>query len=163
MVLDRHWNILTKNKASAGIVLRCVRREALTELFPDGQLDFMRPMFDPNGLRPRVRSWEQTAPILVGRLRREAAAYPGSPSEALLAEFLPSAPAALRPGLEDLLLAPTVALELDTGGTLRLFNTLTTFGTPQDVTLQELRIEMSYPVDETSDRLLRHWAEVRPF
>jgi hypothetical protein len=30
---------------------------------------------------------------------------------------------------------------------LRLFNTITTFGTPQDVGLQELRIEMSYPVD----------------
>ena len=25
--------------------------------------------------------------------------------------------------------------------------------------MQELRIEMSYPVDEHSDRLLRHWAE----
>jgi transcriptional regulator with XRE-family HTH domain len=163
MVLDRHWNILTKNRASAGIILRCVRPEALTELFPDGQLNFMRLMFDSNGLRPRVRSWEQTAPILVGRLRREAAAYPGSPSEALLAELLPSAPAALRPGPEDVRLAPTVALELDTDdGVLRLFNTLTTFGTPQDVTLQELRIEMSYPVDEISDRLLRHWAEVLP-
>jgi hypothetical protein len=161
MVLDHHWNILTKNEASAGIILRCVRWEALTELFPNGQLNFMRLMFDPNGLRTRVRSWEQTAPILVGRLRREAAAYPGSPSEALLAELLPSAPAALRPGLEDVPLAPTVALELDTDeGTLRLFKTLTTFGTPQDVTLQELRIEMSYPIDETSDRLLRQWAEV---
>jgi hypothetical protein len=75
-----------------------------------------------------------------------------------------ASPAALRPGVEDLLLAPTVALELDTDdGILRLFNTLTTFGTPQDVTPQELRIEMSYPFDETSDRLLRHWAEVRPF
>jgi hypothetical protein len=116
----------------------------------------MRLMFDPNGLRPRVRSWEQTAPILVGRLWREASAHPGSPSEALLAELLPSAPAALRPGLEDVPLAPMVALELYTDeGTLRLFNTLTTFGTPQDVTLQELRIEMSYPIDETSDRLLR--------
>src|SRR5579864_1638553 len=70
MVLGRHWNILTKNKASAGMILRCVRPEALTELFPDRQLNFMRLMFDPNGLRPRVRSWEQTAPILVGRLRR---------------------------------------------------------------------------------------------
>lgn len=164
MILDRHWNILTKNKASAEIILRCVRPEALTELFPDGQLNFMRLMFDPNGLRPRVRSWEQTAPILVGRLRQEAAAYPGSPSEALLAELLPSAPGAVLPVHEEVPFPPTVALELDTDeGTLRLFNTLTTFGTPQDVTLQELRIEMSYPIDETSDRLLRQWAEVRPF
>ena len=36
------------------------------------------------------------------------------------------------------------------GNCLRLFNTLTTFGTPQDVTLQELRIEMSFPADEAT-------------
>lgn len=41
-------------------------------------------------------------------------------------------------------------MELDTGGgILRLFNTLTTFGSPLDVTLQESRAEMSYPVDES--------------
>jgi hypothetical protein len=40
MVLDRHWNILTKNKASAGIISRCVKEESLAELFPDGQLKF---------------------------------------------------------------------------------------------------------------------------
>jgi hypothetical protein len=52
-----------------------------------------------------------------------------------------------------------VPLELETGGgLLRLFNTLTTFGTPQDVTLQELRIEMSYPMDDGSEALLRGWA-----
>ena len=53
-----------------------------------------------------------------------------------------------------------MALELEIGDeVLRLFNTLTTFGTPQDVTLQELRIEMSFPADDASDALLRRWAE----
>jgi hypothetical protein len=53
-----------------------------------------------------------------------------------------------------------VALEVEIGDeVLRLFNTLTTFGTPQDVTLQELRIEMSFPADDASDALLRRWAE----
>jgi hypothetical protein len=42
-----------------------------------------------------------------------------------------------------------VELRLDQT-TLRLYNTITTFGTPQDVGLQELRIEMSYPVDEAT-------------
>ena len=53
------------------------------------------------------------------------------------------------PGLDDVPLPPTVAMELDTdGGILRLFGTLTTLGIPLDVTLQESRAEMSYPVDE---------------
>jgi len=115
-------------------------------------------MFHPNGLRPHVRSWARTGPILIGRLRREAAAYPGSPSKNLLRELLQGTPTVFIPGIDDAPLAPTVALELEIGDeVLRLFNTLTTFGTPQDVTLQELRIEMSFPADDASDALLRHW------
>jgi transcriptional regulator with XRE-family HTH domain len=159
MVLDRSWNIVMKNKASARIVERSVSVGTLAKLAPDGRLNFMRVMFAPDGMRPRVKSWERTAPILIARLRREAAAYPDSPSEALLRELLPNAPSAYIPGLKDAPLAPTVPLELETeDGELRLFNTLTTFGTPQDVTLQELRIEMSYPADDSSDALLRRWA-----
>jgi hypothetical protein len=38
---------------------------------------------------------------------------------------------------------------------LRLFSTLMTLGTPQDVTLQELRIETFFPADEASERAWR--------
>jgi hypothetical protein len=57
-------------------------------------------------------------------------------------------------------LAPTIPLELEVrpNTLLHLTNTLTTFGTPQDVSLQELRIEMAYPLDECSRELLAEWA-----
>ena len=160
MVLDRSWNILMKNDASQRIVSRFLDEPAIAHLSSDGKPNFMRLMFHPSGLKPHIRSWARTAPILVGRLRREVAAYPGSPSKSLLRELLPNAPATFIPGIDDAPLAPTVALELEIGDeVLRLFNTLTTFGTPQDVTLQELRIEMSFPADDASDALLRHWAK----
>jgi hypothetical protein len=38
--------------------------------------------------------------------------------------------------------------------TLRLFSTVTTFGTAQDVALQELRIESFFPADETTRAVL---------
>ena len=38
---------------------------------------------------------------------------------------------------------------------LRLFSTIMTLGTPQDVTLQELRIESFFPADEISDTVWR--------
>ena len=41
---------------------------------------------------------------------------------------------------------------------LRLFTTIATLGTPQDVTLQELRIESFFPLDEETAALLRSWA-----
>jgi transcriptional regulator with XRE-family HTH domain len=162
MVLDRSWNIVLRNRAAARIIARSVDESAIARRSPDERLNFMRLYFAPGGMRPRVRSWERTGPILLARLRREAAAYPGSPSEALLRELLPSARACTMPDLADAALAPTVPLELDVGdGILRLFNTLTTFGTPQDVTLQEVRIEMSFPADDESEALLRRWAERR--
>ena len=38
---------------------------------------------------------------------------------------------------------------------LSLFTTLTTFGTPRDVTLDELAVELFFPADDHSDALLR--------
>ena len=50
-----------------------------------------------------------------------------------------------------------VPFELDVGGGQRLsmFTTLTTFGTPLDVTLAELAVELFYPADAVSAALLR--------
>jgi hypothetical protein len=36
-----------------------------------------------------------------------------------------------------------------------LFTTLTTFGTPRDVTLDELAIELFFPADDASEAILR--------
>lgn len=161
MVLDRSWNMVMRNAANERIVSRCISASSLAALAPGGKLNFMRLMFSPNGMRPRIRSWQTTGSYLMARLRREAAAAPGSPSDDLLRELLPHAPP-LHIADDDALLMPTAPLEiqLDDGAVLRLFNTLTTFGTPQDVTLDELRVEMSFPVDPASDALLRRWASL---
>ena len=39
-------------------------------------------------------------------------------------------------------------------GELSLFTTLTTFGTPLDVTIDELAIELFFPADDRSDEML---------
>jgi hypothetical protein len=93
---------------------------------------------------------------LLRRLRREAAGRAGSPSAALLRRFNHDGPL---PGNVAMLhedgIDPVQSLELRIGDTrLRLFNTFTTFGTPQDVSLQELRIDMSFPADEVTRRFL---------
>jgi len=49
-----------------------------------------------------------------------------------------------------------VPLRLRVGPTeLSMFTTLTTFGTPQDITLAELAVEMFFPADDASDAVLR--------
>src|SRR6185437_11942906 len=42
---------------------------------------------------------------------------------------------------------------------LKLFTTIATLGTPQDITVQELRIESFFPMDEATANLLRGWAK----
>ena len=61
---------------------------------------------------------------------------------------------------EPALLIP-LRLDLD-GVELSLFTTLTTFGTPQDITLAELAVELFFPADESSDALLRGDAPALP-
>jgi hypothetical protein len=41
---------------------------------------------------------------------------------------------------------------------LKLFTTLATLGTPQDVTVQELRVECFFPMDQATAAVLRGWA-----
>jgi hypothetical protein len=43
-------------------------------------------------------------------------------------------------------------------GELSLFTTLTTFGTPLDVTIDELAIELFFPADNRSDEMLHEMA-----
>jgi len=159
-VLDRSWSIVMSNAAAWRLIARCADASILAELGSNQPLNFMRLMFHPKGICRRIRNWERIARILVARLRREVLSDPGSPSEALLRELLPRIEKAGSHRSEDLALSPTIPFELDVDGhVFRLFNTLTTFGTPQDVTLQELRIEMSFPLDDASDALLREWAD----
>jgi transcriptional regulator with XRE-family HTH domain len=160
VVMDANWNIVMQNAAASRIVAWCVEADAIRQLAPDGVLNFMQLMFAPNGLRPHVLNWTHTRAALLNRLRRESAGSSGSPSEALRRKFDYDAPA---PGSEvtlDERAEPMLSLELGIGDTrLRLFNTFTTFGTPQDVLLQELRIDMSFPADEVTRRFLDAAAE----
>jgi transcriptional regulator with XRE-family HTH domain len=158
MVLDRFWNIVVRNRANSRIVDGLVDTASLASRSPDGRLNFVRLMFDADGIRPHVRNWDVAGPALIARVRREANENPSSPSEALLEEFAHLAPAAVRsPDAQPL--PPAVPLELAVGGSvLRLINMLTTFGTPQDVGVQELRVEMSFPADDCTESLLREGA-----
>jgi transcriptional regulator with XRE-family HTH domain len=156
IVMDANWNIVMQNEAASRIISYCVGTDALRQLFPGGVINFMEMMFAPNGLKPHILNWKHSRTALLRRLRREAAGNAASPSEVLRRKFdsdpLPAGSEICRhnDGSD-----PMLSLELRIGDTgLRLFNTFTTFGTPQDVLLQELRIDMSFPADELTRRFL---------
>jgi len=43
------------------------------------------------------------------------------------------------------------------GVSLRLFTTIATLGTPRDVTLEEIRIEFFFPMDEPTRQAFGRW------
>jgi hypothetical protein len=160
IVMDAGWNIIMQNAAASRIVAWCVRADAMRQISPDGVLNFMQ-LFSQSGLRPHVLNWTQTRAALLNRLRRESTGNPGSPSEALWRRFDKDAPVPRSEvALHDERTDPLLSLELLVGDRrLRLFNTFTTFGTPHDVLLQELRVDMSFPADEATRRFLGAAAE----
>jgi transcriptional regulator with XRE-family HTH domain len=154
-VVDRAWRVVMSNQSAARLVSALFSPAVPQSLSADGALNLMRMMFEPIEMRPRILNWVSVAPRLLARLRNEARGDPSSPSMALLKELSSSAGPHSADENRETVELPMVPVELLVGGTtLKLFNTITTFGTPQDVGLQELRIEMSYPMDPTTQAFL---------
>ena len=116
-------------------------------------------MFDPKELRPHVRNWDTVAETLLQRLHREATGgVKDAVTLALLAEILdyPDVPARLRRPNLALPLVPVVSIGFGYAGIqYDFFSTVTTLGTPQDVTLEELRIECFFPANPATERQAR--------
>ena len=155
VVVDREWRVVMRNEGAARFVSACLDERTVRALSADGALNLMRMMFEPKQMRPKIRNWAQVKPRLLARLRREAAGDPLSPSWSLLREFALGTDWGESPGEGVEALTPVVPLEITIGGSaLTLFNTITTFGTPQDIGLQELRIELSFPADKETEAVL---------
>jgi transcriptional regulator with XRE-family HTH domain len=145
-VLDRHWNVLMSNRGM----------ERFLALFPQGALpgrvNAIRMVFHPDGLRRYIANWQDLAARLIQRVHREAASNPSDAGVIAFRDELlayPGVPDRLRLPNPD---GPPVAyFTIDyrwKDRLLRIFSAITTFGTPQDLTLQELRIESFFPADE---------------
>ncbi len=148
VVMDRHWNILVSNSAAERFFAQLV---TLPSSGPPANI--VRLMFDPAGLRPFVANWESVAETLIRRIHREAlGGVADAGTVALLKEVLayPDVPKRWRsPDLLAPFPRPYLAVQFRKGGLARdFFSTVTTLGTPLDVTLQEIRIECFFPADE---------------
>ena len=146
VVMNRYWDILQINEAARRF-FRLMLGERAAKLPPN----VLRRMFDPGAVRPIVANWEAYAQALIQRVHRECVGgVPDQRTEDLLGELLsyPDVPRSWRtasPGTPLLPLVP-VSFARDEHR-FDFFSTVTTLGTPQDITLQEIRIECFFPVD----------------
>lgn len=154
LVLDRQWNVVMANAGAARLV------ELLPPHLAGPPLNVFRASLHPEGLARLTGNLAEWGAVLVGALRRAVQRTADPALEALLAEVLayPTvqafAAAVGRAAQDPLPLLVPCVLDLP-AGRLSLFTTLTTFGTPRDVTLEELCVELFYPADEASAALWR--------
>ena len=116
----------------------------------------LRLIFHPDGLRPRIVNWEAVAEGLIQRVHREVVGNALSDDvRPLVAEVLayPDVPTRWRhPDLAANML-PILPIVFERDATrFSYFSTVTTLGTPIDVTAQEIRIECFFPVDDDTRR-----------
>lgn len=143
LAFDRRWNIVMTNRA-------------VEPFFADVDPDLLRPPInlvrlglDPRGFAPLVVNLADVRAVFRSRITRQLAIAPDAELTALYEELLePNSENASSRSVESDVVIPMI-LRLH-GREVRLFSTITTFGTPMDITLDEVAIESYYPADTES-------------
>ncbi|MDB5829460.1 MAG: family transcriptional regulator, partial [Variovorax sp.] len=154
-VIDRHWNVVRSNSAVQELY------EGVSAALMGPTANVVRIMLHPEGMAPRIhnlavwrshllgevrRQFELTADPTLGALLREAAAYPtwGADGDAPAIEWSGG---------------PAVPLDIETSlGRLSFIGAVTVFGSPVDVTLEEIALELMHPANDFTDRAVRQSA-----
>lgn len=162
LVVDRAWNLLMANSAVNRVFGLAGDLEKIWQrVCPQGPRNILKLTLHPEGFRPYIANWMESTPVLIARTRREAEATGSEALRALLAEVLayPGIPAEWRIPQWDAPPLPAMPLSLAKDGLkLNLFSMISTFGTPQDITTDELRVESFFPADADSALLLKRLA-----
>jgi len=149
--LDRHWNIAASNRA-----LQELYEGVAPELLAP-PVNALRLSLHPRGVAARVENLAEWRAHLLARLRREIALTADPVLEALLREATAysGGDGQSVPVEREVLVPLKVRTSL---GLLSFFSTTTVFGTPTDVTLSELAIELFFPADPHTAELVRRAA-----
>jgi transcriptional regulator with XRE-family HTH domain len=161
VALDRAWNVRMSNRPFDR--LGALLGEDIWARVGGDQRNLMRLFFHPQGIRPFVTNWPAVGPLMWQRARREAEALSGQEMKAVLDDLAPMQEASILWSAADTALTPVMAFNMQIGDLrLSMFAVVATFGTAQDVTADELRIETLFPADAGTEALFRGAAANSP-
>jgi len=152
LAVDRHWHLLAHN----ALVPLLMAGAAAHLLEPP--VNVLRLSLHPEGLAPRIVNLRQWRDHVLERLRQQMMATGDAQLQALhdeLADYPCLSGPAQAPGAGGELSGVAVPFQLHTdAGLLSFISTTTLFGTPMDVTLQELAVESFFPADDSTAQAL---------
>ena len=159
-VIDRCWNLLRANRGA--LKLTEFLTGAASPTTSSQPINLAVALLAPEGLRPFIVNWQEVALHFIRGVEADAHAD-GMPETAGLLDQLLVLPDV--PALSELIApeegqSPVLPMHFQRDGTsLRLFTTIATLGTPRDVTLEEIRIEFFFPMDEPTAQTFRSWTK----
>ncbi len=160
LVMDRSWNILMTNRAFDRLgALQGDPEQMWQRVCGDGPRNMLKLTFHPQGLRPLISNMAEVGSHLLARARLEALEEPSVAK--LLDEILayPDTPLRWKTAEPVSHPPPVLPAQMRLGDArLNLFTMLSTFGTPQDITTDSLRVEHLFPADAESELLLKRLA-----
>ena len=159
-VVDRCWNLLRANRGALNLT------EFLTGAAPAANasepVNLAIALVAPDGLRPFIVNWQEVALHLIRGAHNDAHADGAAQTADLLNRLLAFPEVSALPELltPEESQSPVLPIHFHRDGTsLRLFTTIATLGTPRDVTLEEIRIEFFFAMDQLTAALFKSWAE----
>ncbi len=140
LAIDRMWTILKLNGPA----------RKLFEHFGVGAGDSLLDLLQDPATPARIENWAEVAQNVSNRLHTESAAMGGCEAFDTVAAYLSgfAEPRSGAPGP----VIPTIIVMGDIR--LSLFATVAQFGTPEDLLLDDLKIEFYFPADSQSRQLL---------
>jgi transcriptional regulator with XRE-family HTH domain len=156
VVVDRRWNVLQANRGAIALVEFLVG-----PLVPGAMLNLADALAAPDVLRPHLSNWDDVVQYFLRSVQADAAADGTAETAECLERLLSyegvrSAMLTAAPLVPE---GPVLPMHFQKDRTrLQLFTTIATLGTPQDVTLQELRIESFFPMDDETRDVFFGWA-----
>jgi len=160
LVMNRCFDVLMINHAGAKL-MQALGFQLGGEAGPP---NILRMTLHPEGFRTVVKDWERAARHMIHRAYRqvngrdendplvkilnEVLAYPGVPTDFSFED--PSHDA-----------LPVLPIELELNGvTLSWITTIASFGTPQDVTAEEIMVESMFPANAETEQIVKAMANV---
>jgi hypothetical protein len=154
--VDRHWHVVLSNGALPQLYEGC------SEELMRPPVNAMRLVLHPAGMGPRILNYGAWRAYSLSVLRHQSEANSDSILRGLAAEVAsyPVPPGldseASFEGSERLATPLRIATRL---GEMSFLNTLTVFGTANDVTLAELALEMLFPADDQTAAIAHRMVE----
>ena len=157
--VDRHWNVVLSNAALPQLYEGCSADLLRTPI------NAMRLILHPAGMGPRILNFAEWRAHSLSVLRQQIEARADPVIQGLHAEIsaYPVPPNCEPPGGFEAAQRLATPLRIATRlGTMSFLNTVTVFGTPNDVTLAELALEMLFPADAATVEVARRRVQEQP-